>query len=142
VVFSVCNVLGLHLDYGPHQTGAVYSFVRAGAPTGSKREDLRKLRITQPRGFRLTSAEPRSKGKIPTREGPYVEGVSVGPKERERRLANQRVDRSHRRRGGISRGRRRRRQSPLWTLGEKDALVLSLALIFAEVVLVVVFLLP
>jgi hypothetical protein len=50
----------------------------------------------------------------------------VGPKERERRLAEQRVDRSHRRRGGI-RGRRR---PPSWTR-KKDELVLSLALLFA-----------
>jgi hypothetical protein len=58
----------------------------------------------------------------------------MGPKERERRLAKQRVDRSHRTRGRVGRQRR-----PLpWTLGEKDALVLSLAFIFAEVVLTVV----
>ena len=63
-----------------------------------------------------------------------MEGVSVRPKERERRLAKQRVDRSHRRRGLVVRKHR-----PLpWTLGEKDALVLSLAFIFAEVVLTVV----
>ena len=58
----------------------------------------------------------------------------MGPKERERRLAKQRVDRSHRTRGRV---RRYRRPLP-WTLGEKDALVLSLAFIFAEVALVVV----
>ena len=81
-------------------------------------------------------AEPRSKGikgyKISTRERPDVEGATVGPKERERRLAKQRVDRSHR--GVVVRHRR-----PLpWTLGEKDVLVLSLAFIFAGVVLAVV----
>ena len=63
-----------------------------------------------------------------------MEGGSVGPKERERRLAKQRVDRSHRSTGGR---RRRRRPLPL-TIGEKDALVLSLAFIFAGVVLAVV----
>ena len=68
------------------------------------------------------------------RRRPYVEGVSVDPKERERRLAKQRVDRSHRRRGGI-RGRRR---PPPWTREKKAELVLSLALIFASVILVVV----
>jgi hypothetical protein len=68
-----------------------------------------------------------------------VEGVSVGPKERERRLSKQRVDRSHRRRGGI-RGRRR---PPPWTRTKKDELVLGLALLFAAVTLVVVpFVLP
>jgi hypothetical protein len=74
------------------------------------------------------------------RRGPYVEGASVGPKERERRLAKQRVvDRSHRRRGG----RHRRRRPAPWTLGEKGVLVLSVAFIFAGVVLVVVlFVLP
>jgi hypothetical protein len=56
----------------------------------------------------------------------------VGPKERERRLAKQRVDRSHR--GVVVRHRR----PPPWTLGEKDVLVLSLAFIFAGVVLAVV----
>lgn len=65
-----------------------------------------------------------------------MEGVYVGPKERERRLAEQRVDRSHRR-GVSSRGQRRGRRPPPWTLGEKAALVLSLAFIFAGVVLTV-----
>jgi hypothetical protein len=61
----------------------------------------------------------------------------VGPKERKRRLAKQRVDRSHRR--VIDRQRR----PPPWTSGEKAELVLSLALIFAAVILVVVpFVLP
>jgi len=68
-----------------------------------------------------------------------VEGVSVGPKERERRLAEQRVDRSHRRRGGIGCHRRPRP----WTREKKSELVLSLALLFAAVTLVVVpFVLP
>ncbi len=63
-----------------------------------------------------------------------MEGVTVDPKERERRLANQRVDRSHRRGGG----RTRRRQSPRWTREKRAELVLSLALLFAAVILVVV----
>ncbi len=63
-----------------------------------------------------------------------MEGGSVSPKERERRLANQRVDRSHRR--TVGRGRRHRPPPP-WTMGEKDVLVLSLAFIFAGVVLAV-----
>jgi hypothetical protein len=63
----------------------------------------------------------------------------VAPKERERRLAEQPVDRSHRRRGGI-RGRRRPRP---WPRKKKAELVLSLALFFAAVILVVVpFVLP
>ena len=57
----------------------------------------------------------------------------MGPKERERRLAKQRVDRSHRTRGRVG-----RRCRPLpWTLGEKDALVLILAFIFAAAILTV-----
>jgi hypothetical protein len=66
--------------------------------------------------------------------GPDVEeGVEhVGPKERERRLAEHRVDRSHR--GVVVRQRR----PPLWTRGEKAVLVLILALIFAAVNLTVV----
>jgi hypothetical protein len=59
-----------------------------------------------------------------------VEGVSVGPKERKRRLAKQRVDRSHRRRGN----RRGHRRTPL-TRGEKVVLVLSFAFLFAAMVL-------
>jgi hypothetical protein len=71
----------------------------------------------------------------------YVEGGNhVGPKERERRLARQRVDRSHR--GVVVRGVVVRRRPPLWTLGEKAVLVLSLALIFAAVALALVMLLP
>jgi hypothetical protein len=64
-----------------------------------------------------------------------VEGVSVGPKERERRLAKHLVDRNHRRRGVV-----RKRRSPPWTFGEKAALVVSLAFIFAGMVLAVVVL--
>ena len=67
-----------------------------------------------------------------------MKGVIVGPKEREPRLANQRVDRSHRRGGGV-----RRRGAPPWTRGEKAVLVLSLALLFAAMGLaVVMFVLP
>ena len=62
-----------------------------------------------------------------------MEGETVGPKERERRLAKQRVDRSHRRRNGI---RGRRRACP-WTKGKKAEPVLSFALLFAVVILVV-----
>ena len=72
----------------------------------------------------------------------YVEGGNhVGPKERERRLARQRVDRSHR--GVVVRGVvvRQRRPPPL-TPGEKAVLVLSLAFIFAAVSLALVMLLP
>jgi hypothetical protein len=67
----------------------------------------------------------------------YVEGGNhVGPKERERRLARQRVDRSHR--GVVVRGVVvRQRRPPPWTLGEKAVLVLSLAFIFAGVVLAI-----
>jgi len=65
-----------------------------------------------------------------------VEGVTVGPKERERRLEKQRVDRSHR--GGVVRQRR----LPRWTRGEKAMLVLSFPLIFAEVVIVIVLVMP
>ena len=57
----------------------------------------------------------------------------MGPKERKSRLANQRVDRSHR--GVVV--RRGRRRLP-WTMGEKAVLVLSLAFIFAEMALIVV----
>jgi type VI protein secretion system component VasF len=59
----------------------------------------------------------------------------MSPKERER-LLEQRVDRSHRR-GVSSRGQRRGRRPPPWTMGEKAALVLSLAFIFAAAVLTV-----
>ncbi len=66
-----------------------------------------------------------------------MEGVKkVSQKERERRLAKQRVDRSHR--GVVVRLRR----PPPWTLGEKAVLVLSLALIFAAVALALVMFLP
>ncbi len=57
-----------------------------------------------------------------------MEGVSVGPKERERRLAKRLVDRSHR-----GRNRRHRSRPPLRTRAVKALLVLCLALIFAEV---------
>ena len=70
--------------------------------------------------------------KIPARERPDVEGATVGPKERERRLAKQRVDRSHR--GVVVRDRR----PPPWTIGEKAVLVLSLAFSFAGTALAVV----
>ena len=53
----------------------------------------------------------------------------MGPKERKRRLAKQRVDRSHR--GVVVRQHR----TPAWTMAEKAALVLCLALIFVGVVL-------
>jgi hypothetical protein len=57
-----------------------------------------------------------------------VEGVNnMRPKERERRLAKQRVDRSHR--GVVVRQRR----PPAWTRGEKAVLVLSLTFIFAAI---------
>jgi cell division protein FtsL len=62
-----------------------------------------------------------------------VDGVYVGPKERGRRLGNQRVDRSQRRGGSV-----RRRSRPRWTRGEKVMLVLILALLLAEVALAVV----
>jgi hypothetical protein len=65
-----------------------------------------------------------------------VEGVSMGPKERERRLAKHLVDRSHRRRNG------RRRRAPAWAKGEKAALVVCLSVLCAEEVLAVVMLLP
>jgi hypothetical protein len=62
-----------------------------------------------------------------------VEGVYVGPKERERWFAKQRVDRSHRGRHG-----RRGRRPPPWTREKRAELVLSLALLFASVILLVV----
>jgi hypothetical protein len=63
------------------------------------------------------------------------------PKGRERRLARQQVDRSHR--GVVVRGVvvGQRRPPPL-TPGEKAVLVLSLAFIFAAVALALVMLLP
>jgi hypothetical protein len=63
----------------------------------------------------------------------------VGSKERERRLAKERVDRSHRIRGRVGRPRRRH---PQLTLGEKAALVLATAFISAEAILVAVAVLP
>jgi hypothetical protein len=72
-------------------------------------------------------------------EGLHAEGVIVGPKERERRLTERRVDRSHRRRGGI----RGRRGARLWTREKMAELVLSLTFLFASAILVVVpFVLP
>jgi len=64
--------------------------------------------------------------------GQHAEGVTVDPKERERRLAKQRVDRSHR---GVVVVRQPR--PPPWTMGEKAVLILSLALLFAAMVLAV-----
>jgi hypothetical protein len=61
-----------------------------------------------------------------------VEGVAVGPKERKRRLAKQRVDRSHR---GVF---VRQHRPPALTRGEKAVVVLSLAFLFAAMVLGVV----
>jgi hypothetical protein len=63
-------------------------------------------------------------------------GVYVRPKGRELRLAKHLVDRSHR--GVVV----RRRRPPPWTLGEKAALVLCLAFIFAAAVLTVLLFLP
>ena len=55
-----------------------------------------------------------------------MEGINnVSPKERERRLAKQRIDRSHR--GVVVRQRR----PPAWTRGEKAVLILSFAFLFA-----------
>jgi hypothetical protein len=69
--------------------------------------------------------------------GPHAEGVTVGPRERERRLVKQRVDRSHI--GVVVRQRR----SPPWTRGEKAVLVLGIALTVVAVILaIVLFVLP
>ena len=66
-----------------------------------------------------------------------MEGVkNMSPKERERRLTKQRVDRSHR--GVVVRQCR----PPPWTRGEKAVLVLSLAFIFAAMGLGVVLPMP
>ena len=65
------------------------------------------------------------------RRGPHTGGVyDVSPKGRQRRLAEHLVDRSHR--GGV-----RRRRPPPWTLGQKALLVMSLAFIFAAMILAV-----
>jgi hypothetical protein len=66
----------------------------------------------------------------------------MGPKERDRRIAKQRVDRSHR--GVVVRGVVvSRRRPPSWTPGEKAVLVLSLTLLFGSAILIVVpFVLP
>ena len=53
----------------------------------------------------------------------------MSPKERKRRFAKHRPDRSHR---GVA---VRQRRPPAWTPGEKAALVLSLTFIFAAVAL-------
>ena len=95
------------------------------SPTRSPRETLRSPR---------TGGEGPGRGKILPRERPGVEGAILGSKERERQLAEQRVDRSHRRRSGIQ----DRRRPPPWTRGEKAGLVLSLAFIDAAVILAVV----
>ena len=72
-----------------------------------------------------------------------MKGVTVGPKEREPQLRNQRVDRSHRRGGECRRrGRPPPPPPPQWTRVEKFMLVLSLALLLAEVVLAGVLVLP
>ena len=63
-----------------------------------------------------------------------MEGVDVRPEERERRLAKQRVDRSHR---GV--GVRQCRPPP-WTTGEKAVLALGLAILFADVFVAVLLL--
>ena len=60
----------------------------------------------------------------------------MGPRERKRRLANQRIDRSHRRRSDI------RHRPPSWTKGEKAVLVLSYALIVGVILAIVLFVLP
>jgi hypothetical protein len=54
----------------------------------------------------------------------------VSPKGRQRRLAEHLVDRSHR-------GVVRRRRPPPWTPGQKALLVMSLASIFAAIILAV-----
>ena len=62
----------------------------------------------------------------------------MSPKERERRLAIQRVDRSHRGTVVV-----RERRPPPWTRGEKAVLVLSITLLSAAIVLaIVIFVLP
>jgi hypothetical protein len=63
----------------------------------------------------------------------------VSPKERERRLAKQRPDRSHR---GVAVRQGSPPRPPPWTPGEKAALVLSLTFIFAAVALALVMSLP
>jgi hypothetical protein len=72
---------------------------------------------------------------IPARERPDVEGATVGPKERERRHAKQRIDRSHR---GVVVVVVRHRRPPPWTIGEDAVLVLSLAFSFAATALAAV----
>jgi hypothetical protein len=62
----------------------------------------------------------------------------MSPQERKRRLAKQRVDRSHRRTVIVV----RERQLPPWTRGEQSVLVLGLAFIFAATVLSLVLFMP
>ena len=61
-----------------------------------------------------------------------MKGVDVRPKERERRLAKQRVDRSHRGVVGV-----RQCRPPPWTIGERAVLALSFFILFADVLLAV-----
>jgi hypothetical protein len=69
-----------------------------------------------------------------------VEGMHMmGPIERERCLAKQRVDRSHRSRNG---SRRHCRHAFAWTQGEKAALTVSLSILFGEAALSSVMFLP
>ena len=69
-----------------------------------------------------------------------MEGVHMmGPIERERCLAKQRVDRSHRGRNG---SRRHCRDARAWTQGEKATLTVSLSILFAEAALSSVMFLP
>jgi cell division protein FtsL len=62
-----------------------------------------------------------------------VEGVSVGPKERKRRIGRPVEDRRHRRNS-----RRRRRQDLQWTTGEKIILILGIVLALVTVILAIV----
>lgn len=68
--------------------------------------------------------------------GPHAEGVSVAPKELERRVTKQRIDRSHR---GVS---VHQCSPPPWTRGEKALLVLSTAIMCVDIVLAVALFLP
>ena len=110
----------------------------SGDTRGGDNRDDRDILAQQSLKVCLQRAPSRSVGvRYPRkRRGPYAEGVSVGPKERERRLAKQRVDRSHR--GVVVRQCR----PPPWTMGEKDVLVLSLAFIFAGIGLAILLFLP
>jgi hypothetical protein len=68
--------------------------------------------------------------------GSHAEGVSVAPKELERRVTKQRIDRSHR---GVS---VRQCSPPPWTRGEKAVLVLSTVILFVDIFLAVALFLP